>query len=276
MLRRGESKSVPAEIYTRKFFLTECESCKEFLKGKIPQRFLYALSLANLKRGIHVLDVGTGRGELAIKCAERGAYVKAIDYSQAAVKIAKENLKKMGRDIARRVVFKKMNAKKIIYPDKFFDVVFMVDVAEHLYPEELRQTFLEIKRVLKPGGSLVIRTSPNAWLIKPLYFLAGIFFRKWWRKHGMHVNEQSFFSLRKNLRLFQGRTRVFFRPAKRTFSGALYGFKKVPSWTVCLAGWLDKLLDNRAISLLIYRTPLAFFLGFSLWAVVRIPREADN
>lgn len=268
-------RSVPPEVYTKKFFLTECGRFKELLRGEISQRVLYALSLANLKKGMHVLDVGAGRGELAIKCAEEGASAKAIDYSQAAIKSAKENLKKVDKDIAKRVTFERMDAKKLSYPDKSFDAVFMIGVVEHLYPEELKQVFLEIKRVLKPGGRVVILTSPNAWLIKPLYFLAGIFFR-WWKKHGMHVNEQSFFSLHRNLRLFQGRVRVFLRPEKKTFSGAIYGFKKIPSWTVRLAGLLDKFFDNEVISFLIYHTPLAFFLGVKLWAVVEIPKKADN
>lgn len=273
--KMSQSRSVPAEIYNKKFFLIECERDEKLLKGKTPSRFLDVLALANLKKGMNVLDVGTGRGELAIKCAEKGAVVKAIDYSQTAIKIAKENLKRVDKDIAKRVFFGKMNAKKMIYPDKSFAVVFMIAVVEHLYPQELKQVFLEIKRILKPGGKLIILTFPNAWLIKPLYFLAGIFFR-WWKKNGMHVNEQDFFSLRRNLRLFQGKTRVFFRPEKKIFSGAIYGFKKAPFWTVRLAGWLDNLFDNKVVTFLIYQTPLVLFLGLNLWAVVEIPAEAGS
>lgn len=273
--RMANVKSVPPEIYTKKFFLAECGRLEELLGGGIPQRLLYAFTLADIKKGMHVLDVGAGRGELEIKCAEAGAYVKAIDYSQAAIEIAEEGLKRANNEVAKRVVFEKMDAKRISYPDKSFDVVFMIDVVEHLYPEESRQVFLEIKRVLKPGGRVIIRTAPNAWLIKPLYLLAGTFFR-WWEKHGMHVNEQSFFSLRRNLRLFGGKIRVFFRPEEEFFSGAFFDLKKAPSWAIRLAGLLDKLLENRVISLLIYRTPLVFFLGTNLWAIVEAPKEAGN
>lgn len=273
--RMANAKSIPSEIYTREFFLAECGRLEELLGGGIPQRLLYALTLASLEKGMRVLDVGTGRGELGIKCAEAGAYVKAIDYSQAAIKIAKESLKRADKEVAKRVVFEKMDAKKVSYPDNSFDLVFMIDVVEHLYPEELKLVFLEVKRVLKPGRRVIIRTAPNAWLIKPLYLLAGIFFR-WWEEHGMHVNEQSFFSLRRNVRLFQGRTTVFFRPGKQFFSGALCGFKKAPSWTARLAGLLDNLLENKAISFLIYRTPLVFFSGTNLWAVVEIPKEIGD
>jgi len=267
-------KSLPSELYTRQFFSTPRREFEEFLEGKVCQRLLYAFTLADLKKGMSALDVGTGRGELAVKCAKAGVDAKAIDYSQAAIEIARESLKRVDKEVAKRVSFEKMNAKKISYPDKSFDVVFMIDVVEHLYPEELRQAFSEIKRVLKPGGKLIIHT-PNAWLIKPLYFLAGIFFR-WWKKQGTHVNEQSFFGLRRSLGLFSGEVRVIFMPRKKFFSGALRSFEKAPSWTIRLAGLLDNLLDNRIISFLVYHTPLVFLLGIGLWAVVEIPKEADN
>lgn len=263
-------RSVPSKLYTREYFLTKCEGFEEFLRGGISQRLLYALTLADLKKGMRVLDVGTGRGELAVKCAERGAYVKAIDYSQAAVKIARENLKRVDKDIAKRVDFERISAKELSYLDNSFDVVFMIDVVEHLYPEELRQAFLEIKRILKPDGKVIIHTA-NIWLIKPFYFLARIFLR--WKKQEVHVNEQNFFSLHRNLRLIGSKTRVFFRPRKRYFSGAVYGVREwLPVWAIPLAGFLDKLLENKATSFLIYHTPLVFFLGTDLWAVVEISK----
>lgn len=264
-------RTIPSKLYDKEYFLTKCGGFEEFLKGGICQRLLYALSLVDLEEGMSVLDVGAGRGEIAIKCAEAGAYVKAIDYSQAAIEIARESLKRVDKKIAERVVFEKMNAKKISYPDKSFDAVFMIDVVEHLYPEELRRGFLEIKRVLKPGGRVIIHTG-NFWLLKPFYFLARIFLR--WRKQELHVNEQNFFSLHHNLRPFGGKIRIFFRPRKKYFFGAVHGVRRLlPFWAVSLASFLDKLWENTAISFLIYHTPLALFLGTDLWAIVEVPKK---
>jgi len=163
-------RSVPPELYPKEYYLSSCRGFEEFLRGGISQRLVYALSLADLKKGMDILDVGMGRGELVIKCAQAGAYAKGIDYSQAAVKIAKESLKRVDKEVAKRVSFERMDVKKISYPDQSFDVVFIIDVVEHLYPEELKQAFLEIKRVLKPGGRMIIHTS-NAWLIGMTSFL---------------------------------------------------------------------------------------------------------
>ncbi len=263
-------RSLSPKLYTRKYFLTQCGGFKEFLKGGIQKRLLYAYALADINKVMRVLDVGTGRGELAVKCAEAGAYVKAIDYSQAAIEIAKENLTNVDKEVAKRITFEKMNAKKISYPSKSFDVVFMIDVVEHLYPEELKQSFLEIKRLLKPGGKMIIHT-PNAWLINSMYFFAKIFFK--WKKQDVHVNEQSFFSLHRGLRLFDGKARIFFRKRKGYFSGALYNVKTLPSWTAGLAKLLDKIYENKIVSFFIYHTPLVSFLGSDLWAIVEIPRK---
>lgn len=272
-----KERRIDPALYDKKFFLTQCGGFEEFLKGGIGWKLLYAFSLADIKEGMQILDVGTGRGELAVKCAEAGAHAKGIDYSQAAIKISKESLKRVDKEVAKRVVFERMDAKKISYPGKSFDVVFMIDVIEHLYPEETKPALLEIKRVLKPGGRVIIHT-PNIWPLKPLYFLAGVFFQ-WWEKQRVHVNEQSFFSLHRNLSLFGGKRRVFLRPRGRYFSGALYGAvkaKKVPAWTVRLAGLLDRISENKAVSFCIYHTPLVFFLGTDLWAVVETPREVDD
>lgn len=268
MLKTG--KSVSAKIYTKEFYLAERQAFKTgLIRSEIPQRLLSALALAKIKKGMRALDVGTGRGELAIKSAEAGSVVKAIDYSPVAIKMAKESLERVKKEVAKRVIFQRMNAKKIAYPDKSFDLVFMIDFIEHLYPGELRKVFLEIKRLIKPGGRIIIHT-PNAWLIKPLCLLAGTFF-PWWKKHKMHVNEQSFFSLKNNLRLLGGKSRLFFSQKRSFFTEAVYGYKKAPFWAKKIANVLDKIFENQVLSFLIYQTPVAFFLGTHLLAVVKIP-----
>jgi 2-polyprenyl-3-methyl-5-hydroxy-6-metoxy-1,4-benzoquinol methylase len=263
-------KTVSSRIYTKEYYLSSCRGFEEFLRGGVAERLIYASSLANLKKGMHVLDVGSGRGELVVLCARAGALAWGIDYSQEALKIAKESIRGVERGVAERINFKKMNAKKISHLDKSFDVVFMIDVVEHLYPEELKQALLEIKRVLKPGGKVIIHT-PNVWLIKLINFLAKIFFK--WEEYKVHVNEQSFFSLRRELRFFGGRMRIYLRPRRECFSEITRSVKSLPSWTINLAGFLDKLWENRIVSFMIYRTPLAVFLGTDLWAVIELSKE---
>ena len=65
-------------------------------------------------------------------------------------------------------VFKKGSALKIPAKDKSFDLVVMFDVLEHIPKGTERQALKEIKRVLKPGGKVVVSMPFSFWLSKTL------------------------------------------------------------------------------------------------------------
>lgn len=264
------TRSISSKYYDKEYFAL-CGGHREFFKGKISENLYYAYKLAKIKKGMEVLDIGAGRGELAVKCAQAGALVKAIDYSGAAIKIALDNLAvRAGKEVAQRVTFRKMNAKKITFPENSFEVVFMNDVVEHLYPEELKLAILEIRRVIRPGGRLIIHT-PNVGLIRPVSFLAKILFR--WDSPKQHVNEQSWFSLKNELKVLGENSRVFFRARRQYFSEPVRLIKGLPSWSASIAKILDTVWENKIISLVIYNTPLAYLLGTDLWAVVTVEKN---
>lgn len=48
------------------------------------------------------------------------------------------------------------------FPDRFFSIVTMLAVVEHLDPEKLESLLSEVYRILAPGGTLII-TTPAAW-----------------------------------------------------------------------------------------------------------------
>jgi SAM-dependent methyltransferase len=62
-------------------------------------------------------------------------------------------------------------APRVPFEDGFFSVVTMLAVAEHLDPAALEQLLVECRRVLAPGGRLVI-TTPAARADRLLRFLA--------------------------------------------------------------------------------------------------------
>lgn len=155
---------VEPEVYTDNYYLTNCHGYEDFVVSggrKVGPRFIQALSLAGELHGKRVLDVGCGRGELVIQSAMRGADAHGIDYAQAAVEIAERALSPVGADLRERTHVRRADVKALPYDDGFFDVVFMMDVVEHLYPHELSQAFRELHRTIRPGGLLVMHTSPN-------------------------------------------------------------------------------------------------------------------
>ena len=122
-----------------------------------------------MQPGQRVLDIGCGRGELVIHSALRGARAAGIDYSDAAVAIARGALASHPPDVQKRAAFALMDARRLEFADASFDTAFMTDVVEHLAPPELAAALAEAQRVLRPGGRLVVHTSPNRLLLDRVY-----------------------------------------------------------------------------------------------------------
>lgn len=109
-----------------------------------------------LSKEARALDLGAGRGNVAqMNFKDQVAHVAGVDVDPAVFEnpfldsaglISKED-------------------GKIPYGDGEFDVVFSDNVLEHL-PDPL-VTFLEVRRVLRPGGVFLAKT-PNKWHYMPL------------------------------------------------------------------------------------------------------------
>jgi len=195
--------TVPPEVYTRDYYEQHCQGHTEFQQshgGVIPDRLRIPLTAAHVSAGMTVLDVGCGRGEILLQTARLGTRSYGFDYALPAVEITMEALK--GQPDHMRILAHLSNAQRLPYPDQTFDRVFMLDVVEHLYPEELHRVFCEIKRVLTPTGKLIVHTMPNTWYYAvgyPLFRLVQRLRgrrlpsdpRDRWQYKEVHVNEQN-------------------------------------------------------------------------------------
>jgi len=131
-------------------------------EGKLALREQLLDRLA-LKGDEKVLDIGCGRGLLAIGAAKRlkTGKVTGIDLwdprvlSDNSADAAKENAKAEG--VADRVRFETGDARRLVYPDGNFDAVISANALHALDDDRERERALkEALRVLKPGGRLVI------------------------------------------------------------------------------------------------------------------------
>jgi ubiquinone/menaquinone biosynthesis C-methylase UbiE len=203
-------QSIPAEVYDRDYFLSEiCEGLEEAQRGEISFNKAKQVRLLGARPGLRILDAGCGRGETALALARAGAEVAGIDYSEAAVELTREMLAEVQPEADLRVG----SVTALPWPDASFDRVQFSDVIEHLDPEQTVPALAELRRVLKPGGYLLVHTAPNllfmnvGWpLARPLVKLAGhreIADRVdgWFEiAEQFHVNEQSIYTLRRQLR----------------------------------------------------------------------------
>ena len=109
---------------------------------------------ANVQRGHCVLDVGCGTGTFAtsLKRLQPDAHITGLDPDPKALARAQRKTAEAGVSIA----FDRGSAHELPYADASFDRVVCSFVFHHL-PAELRPAALrEMRRVLKPRGSLYL------------------------------------------------------------------------------------------------------------------------
>lgn len=256
-------KQVNPKVYNKDYYLNVClgsELFKAHKGNKLDKKWTEILKLVKLKKGMRVLDLGCGRGDLAIFLAKKDIEVVGIDYSKDAIAIASNSLKKMPNKIKELVTFRNEDAKKNSFEKDFFDVVISLDVFEHLYDEELKIVMKNISKILKKNGILLVHTEANKIYLNfthPFYsypvstlltFLNKIFSGKSYinlprdprnEYHKIqHVNEPTIFYLKK---LFQSYS------FKGKIISNIGSLKPQLSW------------KDLAFNILVYVYPLSFF-----------------
>jgi len=100
-----------------------------------------------------VLDIGTGTGNLALRCLARGASVVGLDPSERMLIHTRQRAGGDSRAEFRRIYEPCLH---IPYPDSCFDAVIST-YAYHHVPHRLRRaTVREMVRLLRPGGSWAV------------------------------------------------------------------------------------------------------------------------
>ena len=102
------------------------------------------------RKGLKILDVGTGPGFFACILSEEGHDVTGIDYSAGMIEKARKNAAELGVHPTLLV----MDVNQLDFADAAFDVIVTRNVTWTLeHPENVYRGFL---RILKPGGILLI------------------------------------------------------------------------------------------------------------------------
>lgn len=99
-------------------------------------------------RGLRVADVGCGTGRHALWLADAGASVDAFDASRGMMDKAREKSARHGVRFHEHAL-----PAPLPVAEGSFDVVLLALVADHI--ADLRASFAELRRVMKPAGRLV-------------------------------------------------------------------------------------------------------------------------
>ena len=138
--------------------------------AELPKRLQYLDILENYVNdytSTNIVDVGIGWGMFPFLLHKLGANVTGLEWGGIG---SQEELEKKHPDVKVHACY--YEKEKWPLEDNSADIVTHLDLIEHVYPP-WQFMFKEIKRVLKPGGVLIMATPNIASLRKRLSLLRG-------------------------------------------------------------------------------------------------------
>ncbi len=114
----------------------------------------WGLTHTTVESGFAVLDVGCGGGRTVSKLAAMAAQgrVYGIDYSEESVAVSRRYNAQVIP--VGRVEVHQADVEKLPFPDNTFDLV--TGVETHFWWPDIAAGLREIRRVLKPGGTVIL------------------------------------------------------------------------------------------------------------------------
>ncbi len=122
------------------------------------------------KKAGHMLEIGCANGFFLDEARRRNWEVRGVEISKWAASYAKE---KLNLNIIEGSI------KDVAFPDKFFDVIVMLDVLEHL--PDPKHALLKMRKILKNDGILYISIPDIS------SAMSRVLRAKWWGINKFHL-----------------------------------------------------------------------------------------
>jgi len=122
-----------------------------------------------------ILDVATGTGDLAISLSTlEPRKIIGIDISDKMLEVGRRKISESG--LEKKITFRSGDAEKIPFSDQTFDAITVAFGVRNF--EDLSLGLREMKRVLRPGGIMMILefSQPSSFPMKQAYHFYSRFF----------------------------------------------------------------------------------------------------
>jgi ubiquinone/menaquinone biosynthesis C-methylase UbiE len=175
-------KQVKPNVYNRDFYSRVYNDEKEFERldfAAIHDYYREIANLADINQESKIVDFGCGNGNLAFYLAiSKSCSVVGIDYSQDAIDICNERLRKLKQKnvISSKIEFINLNNYQLPKISSV-NTIFVCDVFEHMYDKEIGLVLKKFKTWKKNKKiTVVIHTDNNYYLnfIRPFLDIVGM------------------------------------------------------------------------------------------------------
>jgi SAM-dependent methyltransferase len=180
-MKKTSSSEIISKSYYEKVYYSSVDA--------LPEKFFNRLHFYRLKKILAlyspgpsevVADLGCAWGEISFALADKCRKMVGVDFSEKVVRFCRQLASENSRgpstpDSSRKIgspaaslFFLCADAQCTGIKSNSLDLAISADLFEHLYPDQFLRSLDECKRILKPGGKLIIWTPHRGHIIEVL------------------------------------------------------------------------------------------------------------